>query len=144
MKRGVVQQVGEPQSIYDNPSNLFVANFLGTPPINIFDGRIENGYVYIGDEIVMSTVAEDQLIKVGVRPEGFIYDPECALSLNVDHIEVMGRDKSIVSRHEASNKPTVRSIVDSDIVLPEQMGVLKFNLKPNKVFLFNAETEERI
>lgn len=144
MKRGVVQQVGEPQSIYDNPSNLFVANFLGTPPINIFDGRIENGYVYIGDEIVMSTVAEDQLIKVGVRPEGFIYDPEGSLSLNVDHIEVMGRDKSIVSRHEASNKPTVRSIVDSDIVLPEQMGVLKFNLKPNKVFLFNAETEERI
>lgn len=41
MKLGLVQQIGEPQSIYDNPANLFVANFLGTPPINIFDGKIE-------------------------------------------------------------------------------------------------------
>jgi len=144
MKKGVVQQIGEPQSIYDNPDNLFVANFLGTPPINIFQGRIENGRVYIGDEAVMDTDEEDRKIFVGIRPEGFIYDDNGALSLNVDHIEVMGRDKSIVSRHENSTKPTVRSIVDSDVRLPEKIGVFKFNLKPNKVFLFDAETEERI
>ena len=144
MKLGLVQQIGEPQSIYDNPANLFVANFLGTPPINIFDGKIEGGKVYIGEEVIQDTDLEDQAIKVGIRPEGFIYDENGALSLEVDHIEVMGRDKSIVSRHSASNKPTVRSIVDSDVKLPEQVGTFKFNLKPNKVFLFNAETEERI
>ena len=144
MKLGLVQQIGEPQSIYDNPANLFVANFLGTPPINIFDGKIEGGKVYIGEEVIQDTDLEDQAIKVGIRPEGFIYDENGALSLEVDHIEVMGRDKSIVSRHAASNKPTVRSIVDSDVKLPEQVGTFKFNLKPNKVFLFNAETEERI
>ena len=144
MKLGLVQQIGEPQSIYDNPANLFVANFLGTPPINIFDGKIEGGKVYIGEEVIQDTDLEDQAIKVGIRPEGFIYDKNGALSLEVDHIEVMGRDKSIVSRHAASNKPTVRSIVDSDVKLPEQVGTFKFNLKPNKVFLFNAETEERI
>ena len=144
MKLGLVQQIGEPQSIYDNPANLFVANFLGTPPINIFDGKIEGGKVYIGEEVIQDTDLEDQAIKVGIRPEGFIYDENGALSLEVDHIEVMGRDKSIVSRHAASNKPTVRSIVDSDVKLPEQGGTFKFNLKPNKVFLFNAETEERI
>lgn len=144
MKLGLVQQIGEPQSIYDNPANLFVANFLGTPPINIFDGKIEGGKVYIGEEVIQDTDLEDQAIKVGIRPEGFIYDKNGALSLDVDHIEVMGRDKSIVSRHSASNKPTVRSIVDSDVKLPEQVGTFKFNLKPNKVFLFNAETEERI
>lgn len=144
MKLGLVQQIGEPQSIYDNPANLFVANFLGTPPINIFDGKIEGGKVYIGEEVIQDTDLEDQAIKVGIRPEGFIYDENGALSLEVDHIEVMGRDKSIVSRHAVSNKPTVRSIVDSDVKLPEQVGTFKFNLKPNKVFLFNAETEERI
>ena len=144
MKLGLVQQIGEPQSIYDNPANLFVANFLGTPPINIFDGKIEGGKVYIGEEVIQDTDLEDQAIKVGIRPEGFIYDENGALSLEVDHIEVMGRDTSIVSRHAASNKPTVRSIVDSDVKLPEQVGTFKFNLKPNKVFLFNAETEERI
>lgn len=144
MKLGVVQQSGEPQAIYDNPANLFVANFLGTPPINIFDGKIEGGKVYVGDEAIMSVDLADQNVKVGIRPEGFIYDANGVLSLNVDHIEVMGRDKSIVSRHTASNKPTVRSIVDSDVALPKEIGVFKFNLKPNKVFLFNAETEERI
>ena len=143
MKLGFVQQIGEPQAIYDDPANLFVANFLGTPPINIFKGRIENGQAYIGDEAIRAVELEDQEIFVGIRPEGFIYDPEGALTLDVDHIEVMGRDKSVVSRHTSSTKPTVRSIIDSDVKLPADSGVMKFNVKPNKVFLFNAN-EERI
>lgn len=60
MKLGVVQQIGEPQRIYDDPNNLFVANFLGTPPINIFKGKIENGKVYIGDEAVIKTKLADR------------------------------------------------------------------------------------
>ena len=143
MKLGIVQQIGEPQSIYDNPCNLFVANFLGTPPINIFKGRIEGGKVYIGDEAIMKTKIPDQEVFVGIRPEGFIYDEKGVLTLKVDHLEVMGRDKSVVSVHPSSTKPTVRSILDSDVKLPSK-DELKFNLKPNKVFLFNAESEERI
>jgi multiple sugar transport system ATP-binding protein len=143
MKLGIVQQIGEPQAIYDDPENLFVANFLGTPPINIFKGEIKNGGVFIGDEEIMKTKHEDQEVYIGIRPEGFIYSPNGVLSLNVDHIEVMGRDKSVVSISKHSTKPTVRSIIDADVKLDEA-PVLKFNLKKNKVFLFNAETEERI
>ncbi len=144
MKLGIVQQIGEPQAIYDSPANLFVANFLGTPPINIFKGKIEDGMAYIGDEAVLKAgKLENQEIYIGIRPEGFIYDPKGALSLDVDHVEVMGRDKSVVSRHEASTKPTVRSIIDSDVKLPSDTGVMKFKVKPNKVFLFNMD-EERI
>ena len=149
MKLGVVQQIGEPQGIYDDPNNLFVANFLGTPPINIFKGRVKAGKVYIGDEAIMDTSAEDQEVYVGIRPEGFIYEDNNrirtnVLTLHVDHIEVMGRDKSVVSTHESSTKPTVRCIIDSDVKLPAKAKNLRFKLKPNKVFLFNAETEERI
>ncbi len=144
MKLGVVQQIGEPQSIYDDPNNLFVANFLGTPPINIFKGRIEGGKVFIGGEAVGTTEHEDQEVYVGIRPEGFIYDGEGAFTLNVDHIEVMGRDKSVVATHESSTKPTVRCIIDSDVALPANATQLKFNIKPYKLFLFNAETEERL
>lgn len=144
MKLGVVQQIGEPQSIYDNPNNLFVANFLGTPPINIFKGKIEGGKVFIGNEVIMNVKdIADQEIFVGIRPEGFIYSDKGVLTLDIDHLEVMGRDKSIVSRHPSSIKPTVRTILDADIKLPDSEK-LKFNLKPNKVFLFNAENEERI
>jgi len=144
MKLGIVQQIGEPQNIYDDPANLFVANFLGTPPINIFKGAVKGGKVYIGSEAVATTKLEDQEVYVGVRPEGFVYDAKGALTLSLDHVEVMGRDKSIVSTHESSTKPTVRSIVDSDVALPKDASTLRFNLKPNKVFLFSAETEERL
>jgi len=145
MKLGVVQQIGEPQNIYDDPINMFVANFLGTPPINIFKGEVKDGKVYIGEEAIMDKDIPDQPVFVGIRPEGFIYDEEHgALTLKLENIEVMGRDKSIVSRHDASEKPVIRSIVDSDVKINPEAETLKFALKPNKIFLFNAETEERI
>lgn len=53
MKAGVVQQTGKPQEVYDDPVNLFVAKFLGTPPINVFQGKIKNGKVCIGDAAVL-------------------------------------------------------------------------------------------
>lgn len=144
MKLGVVQQIGAPQDIYDDPANLFVANFLGTPPINIFKGQVKGGKVYIGGEEVADTKVADQEVFVGIRPEGFIYNAKGKFTLNVDHIEVMGRDKSIVSTHESSTKPTIRSIIDSDVKLPAGAEQLTFNVKPNKLFLFAAETEERL
>ncbi|MBQ1945329.1 MAG: ABC transporter ATP-binding protein, partial [Clostridia bacterium] len=45
MKDGVIQQIGKPQEVYDNPCNLFVAKFLGTPPINVFRGKVSGGKV---------------------------------------------------------------------------------------------------
>ena len=47
MKDGVIQQIGEPQHVYDEPENLFVAQFLGSPAINIFDGEIKKGVLYV-------------------------------------------------------------------------------------------------
>lgn len=47
MKDGIVQQIGEPQYVYDEPGNLFVAKFLGSPAINIFDGEIKNGVLFV-------------------------------------------------------------------------------------------------
>lgn len=144
MKEGVVQQMGNPQEIYDDPANLFVANFLGTPPINIFSGVIKDHGVYIDEEKIMDTNYDDQEIYVAIRPEGFIFNEENGvLTLQKQSIEVMGRDKSIVSKHAASTKPTVRTIIDSDIKLPDSTE-LKFDLKANKVFLFNKDSEMRL
>ena len=144
MKKGLVQQIGEPQHIYDDPANMFVANFLGTPPINLFKGEVRGGKVLVGGEPVADTELEDREVFVGIRPEGFLYDPEGPFGLRKDHIEVQGRDKTVVSLHDSSTKPHVRSIIDADVPLPEDAEVLRFRLKPNKVFLFDAETEERL
>ena len=145
MKLGVVQQVDEPQKVYDSPVNLFVANFLGTPPINVFNGRVENERVYIGEAAVMDAPGvENQEVYVGVRPEGFVLDSEGPLSTNLSNIEVMGRDVSVVSTHEASLKPLIRSIISSDSHIDMTQTTVNFSLKPHKTFIFNKETEERI
>ena len=145
MKLGVVQQVGQPQEVYDDPTNLFVAKFLGTPPINVFSGRVEGGKLYIGEDAVLDVAGiEDKNVTVGVRPEGFIPDENGTFTCQLSNIEVMGRDMSIVCKNEASLNPIVRAIVNSDIKVDYSKVDVKFALKPHKVFIFDAETEERI
>ena len=147
MKLGVVQQVGKPQDIYDNPCNLFVAKFLGTPPINVFEGEIRDGFVYIDDQKVMETKLENQLIYVGVRPEGFIVDNRKGVfTAKLENVEVMGRERSIICSHPSCEKPTIRAIVE-DFKIPdskEEEIKVTFSFKKGKVFLFNRETEVRL
>lgn len=145
MKEGVVQQIGKPQEVYDNPVNLFVAKFMGTPPINVFDGEVRNGRLYIGDKAVMDTVGvQDQPVIVGIRPEGFQIEKDGPLCCRLDRLEIMGRDVSVVSRHENSQNETIRSIIDAEKVFDTNTGTVSFAVKPKKVFLFHKESEKRI
>ena len=145
MKLGVVQQIGKPQDVYDDPTNLFVAKFLGTPPINVFNGEVKEEKLYIGGAAVLDVKGvADQLVHVGIRPEGFIPDANGAFECNLSNVEVMGRDVSIVSTHAESQNPVIRSIVDADNKIEEGAEVVKFSLKPHKVFLFNKDSEERV
>ncbi|MBE5796338.1 MAG: ABC transporter ATP-binding protein [Clostridiales bacterium] len=145
MKLGVVQQIGQPQEVYDNPENLFVAKFLGTPPINVFSGEVRGGRLFIGGaDVLPAPGVPDQQVHVGIRPEGFILDPNGALECKLSNVEVMGRDVSVVSTHEASSNPFVRSIIDADNKVDLSAGAVRFSLKPHKVFLFSKDDEKRI
>ncbi len=145
MKLGVVQQIGQPQEVYDNPGNLFVAKFLGTPPINVFNGAIKGGKLSIGADVVLDVPGvADQEVIVGIRPEGFELDANGAMQCKLSNVEVMGRDVSIVSTNEASVNPVIRSIINADNKVDTSSGIVRYNLKAHKVFLFNKETEERI
>ncbi|MBO7304647.1 MAG: ABC transporter ATP-binding protein [Clostridia bacterium] len=145
MKLGVLQQIGAPQEVYDDPTNLFVAKFLGTPPINVFSGKVQGGKLYIGGEDVLDVGGvSDCEVTVGIRPEGFIPNENGRFSCDLSSVEVMGRDVSIVSRHENSLNPIIRSIVDADNKIDMSAAKVKYDLKPHKVLLFNKETEERI
>ncbi len=174
MKDGVVQQIGKPQDVYDSPANLFVAKFLGTPPINLFEGQVKENRLYIGEDAVLKIKGvEEQKVFVGVRPEGFRLQEDGPFCCELSGIEVMGRDISVVSRNKASLNASIRAIVgaehlgkigggyvgDADPDRSEE-GVftgesapveekavatpVRFALNPGKVFLFNRETEERI
>ena len=178
-KDGVVQQIGRPQEVYDSPVNLFVAKFLGTPPVNVFEGSIKDGRLYIGQDEVLevlepsetgrvadevSTALEmgraaevsaaletdraadkfsadlnsvgsssgqaqesgkwqtpgssgkiaDGKVYAAIRPEGFLLQEDGPLRCELDGVEVMGRDISVVSKNKASLNPTVRSIIGTE------------------------------
>lgn len=145
MKLGVVQQTGKPQAVYDDPTNLFVAKFLGTPPINVFNGKVSGEKIYIGDEAVMDAKGvADQEVYVGIRPEGFVVDKNGKLSCKVEGVDVMGRDISVISTNAASINPVIRSIISADDIAVAKETTVKYNLKPHKVFIFNKETENRV
>ncbi len=145
MKSGIVQQIGKPQDVYDDPANLFVAKFLGTPPINVFSGCMKEGWICIGDHRVFKVEGiPDQELTIGIRPEGFVLDENGPLICEPVNVEVMGRDVSIVSTHSASLNPLVRSIINSDNHIDLENKTVRYSVKPHKIFIFNKETEERI
>ena len=145
MKQGRVQQIGKPQDVYDSPDNLFVAKFLGTPPINVFDGQVRAQKLYIGKDCVLEVKGvADRDVFVGIRPEGFLLKEDGAFVCKRKGIEVMGRDISVVSTNEASLSSTIRSIISSENKVDTGSAAVRFDLRPKKVFLFDKETEERI
>ena len=145
MKDGVVNQIGKPQDVYDDPVNLFVSKFLGTPPINVFEGRVAGGRLFIGQEGVLPVPgAPDGDMWVGIRPEGFIPDENGPFTCALSGVEVMGRDVSVVCRHENSANAQIRAIISAEDRPDEGLARVRFSLKPHKVFLFDRETEARV
>lgn len=145
MKEGVVQQTGRPQAVYDDPANLFVAKFLGTPPINLFDGRIENEWLYIGQDRVLSAAGlPEGNVTVGIRPEGFVPEDNGPFRCGLNRMEVMGRDVSFLCTHDGCQAETFRAIRQSDGTEGSHGQSVSFRLKPGKVLLFAPETGARL
>ncbi len=144
MKDGVLQQVGAPQSVYENPENKFVAQFLGTPPINFFNGKVRDGKLTIGSHELQNFKLPACEVTVGIRPESFevvTKDPD--FIAEVVAVERIGRDLSIICRHIDSEKPTFKVITDSTVECKET-GQIKLKIKPNKIYLFDKETGMRL
>ena len=129
----------------ESPVNLFVAKFLGTPPINVFDGEVKDGHLYIGEEAVLAVPGvANQSVTAAIRPEGFTLSETGTLSCDLSRVEVMGRDISVVSTHPKSQNVTIRSIISAENAVNTASQKVRFDLKPNKVFLFQKESGARI
>ncbi len=145
MKDGMLHQMGKPQEVYNDPKNLFVAKFLGTPPINVFKGEVKAEKLYIGEDCVMDVKGvADKEVYVGIRPEGFVLQADGPLVCKLDEVEVMGRDITVVSKHELCENVEIRSIISAENMDEVQGEQVRFALKPGKVHIFDKETEERI
>ena len=145
MEAGVVQQIGKPQDVYDSPVNLFVAKFLGTPAINVFQGRIRGGGLFLGEDRVMAMPGqEDREVWVGIRQEGFVLQKDGPLRCSLVGVEVMGRDTSVVASHPAFTGAAIRAIVSAENRVDAAAETVRFSIKPRKLFLFDVQSGERI
>ncbi|MDH3663786.1 MAG: ABC transporter ATP-binding protein [Alphaproteobacteria bacterium] len=92
MRDGRIEQIGTPDDLYHRPASLFVAGFIGAPPINLLPGRLDRGALKIGDASLPcdgNGVAGD--VVLGLRPETLRFS-EAGLAGRIDEIEPMGRE----------------------------------------------------
>jgi multiple sugar transport system ATP-binding protein len=141
MNLGLKQQMDRPQAVYEEPINLFVAKFLGNPPINIFEANLVGGKLVMkdGEVIVEGFTQEDQEVYVGLRPEYLRVSEKGNITARIDLVEHIGRDTMILCEIEGYDH-LIRAIVPNDRIF-ETGEIVKFDC--TKLFVFNAETGER-
>ena len=91
MREGRIEQIGSADDLYLRPSSLFVASFIGSPPINLLEGFVEGGGVRIGDSTLGIRGSGAGEVTVGLRPEHLLFG-ETGLSGRIAQIEPMGRE----------------------------------------------------
>jgi multiple sugar transport system ATP-binding protein len=154
LKDGIIMQIGTPMELYDHPQNLFVAGFIGSPPMNLLSGRIENGNQFVdknrkallqlpGSVMPGLKGYEGRDIYVGIRPENISETaPEdlsgcCAVHVSVTGAEHLGSE--ILLYANAEDTPLIARLSPSSRLNPGSSATLHLNLG-NAVF-FDAETE---
>ncbi len=137
MNFGKEMQKGAPQDVYLNPDNLFVAKFLGNPPINVFTGEIKDNYLYFGDEKIFEKKAPNGEYFVGIRPEDFKASPNnTGVKVSTENMEVTGRDTVI---RFLANDQQIRALVESDSIFGKDEVIL--TVKEDRIHLFDIDTE---
>ena len=141
MNNAKISQVSSPSEIYNNPSNLFVAGFVGSPPMNFIHGEIKNNKFinnYIGEESIQ--IKDRGSVILGVRPEdmnvaqdgnikGEVYSFE--LTGDSTYVTVKLGDDLIIAKTESDYKTSIGSPI-------------ALSLNKNKIYFFDSKSEDRI
>ena len=146
MKSGVLQQNDVPQTLYHQPVNQFVADFLGNPPINNLPGVIQGGaFLAEGSDApvalpMLEGVAEGREVNLSVRSEAFVLDDHGPIPCTVESVYQMGKEEMA---YLTLGDREFRAYIDADEGLQKGQHI-HLGLKKRGVFLFDRETGERI
>jgi multiple sugar transport system ATP-binding protein len=147
MNEGVLQQVGPPAEVYDRPTNLFVARFIGNPPMNTIPGTVEGGTITVPGGSFPSPLQSGALpgeVVVGVRPErlnvGAAGDAGITVKLRV--VESLGHEQLLVC--DAEDGTPVIARLDPDVTAPAEGTTVTLVADSGHVHLFDVETTERL
>jgi multiple sugar transport system ATP-binding protein len=143
MDRGIVQQIDTPREIYDNPANLFVAGFIGSPPMNFLSGALEGGrFVTSGGRFGTKVDVSRTAVTAGLRPEDCRVTTvgEGKLAGTVYATELIG-DHTLVICRFGDATVTVKADKGAQYDMEEPVG-LGFDAR--SLFLFDSKSGERI
>ncbi|MBF4461724.1 MULTISPECIES: ABC transporter ATP-binding protein [unclassified Rathayibacter] len=149
LKDGLLQQVGTPRDLYENPNNVFVAGFIGSPAMNLFPADVTDGGVKFGDTVL--PIAREALAKtsqkvvtLGVRPEDVTVSSQPGgLPIEVDLIEELGSDGYLYGHTELEGRRTdIVARVDGRV--HPAAGDRVFVTANHRVHIFDAESGERL
>ena len=145
MKDGVLQQKDDPQNLYDEPANCFVADFLGNPPINKTHGVVKDGKIVLdGDCTVeipgVEKIADGTKVTMSMRAESIVVDENGAIETTVDTKYVIGKE---VLAYLDLGAHHVRAYVPAEKELQHGEKV-KVSLKKTGVFVFDEASGERL
>jgi multiple sugar transport system ATP-binding protein len=145
MNKGVLEQLGTPKEIYNDPRTLFVAGFIGSPPMNLIEGELANG-IFISNGIRVGGLGKASARKaiLGVRPEDAQVvaadDPGTTFAAPIYSVELTG-ESTLVSVQVGGQLISLRA--DKEFIgdFDQKIGI---SLVPERAFLFDAESEARI
>ena len=158
MRDGYIQQIGTPQEVFNNPRNLFVAGFIGTPQMNFFDAQLvrEDKKFFVelgGKRIELSAEKEARLLEndiksqpvtLGVRPEHTVIEaPGEGIAAKVDVSEMMG--SSVHLHVTAEGKDVIIIVPTLDMKEHYAMSdAVSFSFDGNVAHVFSKETEKNL
>jgi multiple sugar transport system ATP-binding protein len=155
---GKLQQLGDPQEVYDHPANVFVAGFIGSPPMNLLRGRATGGRLAAGDFVIERPDLPDGELIVGIRPEALIPADGAGPSLDFDVavVEPLGNElivhgsvtADIASSPEAGEAALLtRGAARAEVVAclsprerPAEGSTIRLGVDPAEVHVFDADT----
>jgi lactose/L-arabinose transport system ATP-binding protein len=148
LRSGIVEQVGSPLDLYDNPANLFVAGFIGSPKMNFFNGVFTGasdgmatvelpdlGGASIAVKLDTATMTAGTAVTVGVRPEHFDDTGSATLNLTIDMLEHLGGETFAYARHGSGDLIIIETKHGRDLKTGDTIQA-KFD--PARALLFNA------
>lgn len=156
MNKGYIQQVGTPEEIYENPSNLFVAGFTGSPAMNFVNGTVEGKFFVVGDQKLPLNEENQKSLEsyqgkeviMGVRPESvkpsdriFRKFPETTVSLPIEVSELLGH---AVIAHLNYGGQKLISNCDVRKFPKDDAKELEVAFDLDKIYFFDKDSEERI
>jgi multiple sugar transport system ATP-binding protein len=141
MKQGVVQQVGTPTDIYDNPANTFVAGFIGSPAMNLLKGTMKDG-CFSGDNVEISSFsAADGPITLGFRAEDAAVSPSVgSINATVYTMELLG-DATMIAVKAGGALVSVKANKDYRAKIGDQVSI---SVPQEICHLFDPSTGARI